>query len=56
LFRDFEGDFALGSDLLFDAAQVKTVMLSAPSDSLYACQAFASAQGLVCYEYDIKGV
>ncbi|MGE4352585.1 MAG: polysaccharide deacetylase family protein [Oscillospiraceae bacterium] len=52
---DFEQDFNYGSELLFEAAQVKTVMISSSGENLTACRAFAQQQSLVCYNYDING-
>ena len=52
---DFDSDFNYGSELLFDAAQTRTVMISSSADSLSSCLAFAQQKSLVCYQYNLDG-
>ena len=45
-------DYLMGSELLFDAAQIQTVMVTSSGSSFSACESFASNSGLYFSAYD----
>lgn len=50
---DAAADYALGSQLLLDAAQIRTVLVASAPENSSACNAFAQQEQLKYYSFDL---